>query len=48
MEPAIGSKRIFGKPTLEAEIKQLGRANVDGKIFGPEATVKVIFHEKNK
>ncbi len=41
-------KRTFGVPTLEAEIKQFGGAEVDGTVFGPEATVKVILHEKNK
>lgn len=41
-------KETFGSPILEGEIGQLGAANLEGKAFGSEAAVKVIFHEKNK
>lgn len=41
-------KETFGSPILEDEMKRLGAANIEGKVFGSEAAVKVIFHEKNR
>jgi glycosyltransferase involved in cell wall biosynthesis len=41
-------EETFGSPILEGKIKQLGAVNLEGKAFGSDSAVKVIFHKKNQ
>ena len=41
-------QKTFGAPIVESRIVGGNKAPIEGQAFGPETTVKVIFHEKNK
>ena len=41
-------QKTFGSPIPESQIAGVDKAQVEGRAFGPETTVKVIFHDKNE